>query len=172
MVSAPTETKSTPVAAITRRRSPVTPPETSSGVRPAARSTLNVAFSAGSFPTGSVNPGALAVLARHDVSAGEPRSKSWDELADDDIHLAITVCDAAAGETCPVWMGTTLRAHWGVPDPAHVQGDADTIKRAFERTFTEMKERIEALLALPLANMKPAELAAALGDIQRRHTRP
>lgn len=131
-----------------------------------------VALSAGSFPTGSVNPGALAVLARHDVPAGEPRSKSWDELADDNIHLAITVCDAAAGETCPAWMGGTLRAHWGVADPAHVQGDADTIGRAFERTYNEMKERIEALLALPLENMKPAELAAALGDIQRRHIRP
>jgi arsenate reductase len=131
-----------------------------------------VAFSAGSFPTGSVNPGALAVLARQDVPAGEPRSKSWDELADDDIHLAITVCDAAAGETCPVWMGGTLRAHWGVADPAHVQGDEDIIKRAFERTFNEMKERIEALLALPLEKMKPAELAAALGDIQRRFNRP
>ena len=131
-----------------------------------------VALSAGSFPTGSVNPGALAVLARHDVPAGEPRSKSWDELADDDIHLAITVCDAAAGETCPVWMGGTLRAHWGVADPAHVQGDEDIIKRAFERTFNEMKERIDALLALPLEKMKPAELAAALGDIQRRFNRP
>src|SRR5690554_5035132 len=131
-----------------------------------------VAFSAGSFPTGSVNPGALAVLDRHDVPAGEPRSKSWDELADDDIHLAITVCDAATGETCPVWMGGTLRAHWGVADPAHVQGDEDTIKRAFERTFNEMRERIEALLGLPLEKMKPAELAAALGDIQRRFNRP
>lgn len=130
------------------------------------------AFSAGSFPTGSVNPGALAVLARHDVPAGDPRSKSWEQLADDDIHLAITVCDAAAGETCPVWMAGTLRAHWGVADPAHVQGDEEIVKRAFERTFNEMKERIEALLALPLENMKPAELAAALGDIQRRHTRP
>ncbi len=131
-----------------------------------------VAFSAGSFPTGSVNPGALAALARHDVPAGDPRSKSWDELADEHIQLAITVCDAAAGETCPVWMGATLRAHWGVADPAHVQGDEEIIKRAFERTFNEMKVRIEAMLALPLEKMKPAELAAALGDIQRRHIRP
>ena len=131
-----------------------------------------VALSAGSFPTGSVNPDALAVLARHKVSVGDPRSKFWDELAGDDIHLAITVCDAAAGEACPVWMGGTLRAHWGVADPAHVQGDADTIARAFERTFNEMKVRIEALLALPLENMAPAELAAALGDIQRRHAHP
>ncbi|MCC1496107.1 arsenate reductase ArsC [Alcanivorax sp. 1008] len=127
-----------------------------------------VAFSAGSFPTGSVNPGALAVLARHQVPAGNPRSKSWDELADDNIHLAITVCDAAAGEACPVWMGSSLRAHWGVADPAHVEGDADTIARAFERTFDEMKQRIEAMLTLPLESMQPTDLVAALADIQRR----
>ena len=96
------------------------------------------AYSAGSHPTGRVNP--------HD--------------------LIITVCDAAAGESCPVWLGDAVKAHWGVPDPADVT-DPELIEPAFERTFRQMERRLAALLRLPLEQMEPAELAAALGDIQR-----
>lgn len=131
-----------------------------------------LACSAGSHPTGEVNPGALAVLQRHGIAVSQPRSKSWHEFEDVAIDLVITVCDAAAGESCPAWLGKGIRAHWGVPDPAAARGDAALIERAFERTFSEMQERIEALLALPLRQLSPAELAAALGDIQRRLQRP
>jgi arsenate reductase (thioredoxin) len=132
------------------------------------------AFSAGSQPTGEVNPNALKVLARHQIPVGEVASQSWDEFADQAFDLVVTVCDNAAGESCPVWLGKTLKAHWGVADPAPVQGDDETVARAFERTLRALEVRLEALLALPLATLKPAELVAALGDIQQRlsHTFP
>jgi len=126
------------------------------------------AYSAGSFPTGKVNENALAVLARHGVPVGEPSSQSWHEYEDVPLDIAVTVCDAAAGESCPLWMGDTVKAHWGVADPAHVEGTDEVIARAFERTFTEMKARVNAMLELPLDRMNDIELAAAMGDIQRR----
>ena len=129
------------------------------------------AFSAGSAPTGQVNPHALAVLARHDVPVHDPRSQSWDAFEDQPLDLVITVCDNAAGESCPVWLGDTVKVHWGVPDPAHVVdsgADAAVIERAFELTYQQMACRIERLLALPLAQLSAAELAHELDDIQRR----
>lgn len=126
------------------------------------------AFSAGSFPTGKVNDNALAVLARHGVPVGEPSSQSWNDYEDVPLDIAVTVCDAAAGESCPLWLGDTVKAHWGVADPAHVEGCDEEIARAFERTFAEMKARVNAMLELPLDKMSDIELAAAMGDIQRR----
>ena len=126
------------------------------------------AFSAGSFPTGKVNENALAVLARHGVPVDAPSSQSWHEYEDVPLDIAVTVCDAAAGESCPLWMGDTVKAHWGVADPAHVEGTDEVIARAFERTFAEMKARVNAMLELPLDRMNDIELAAAMGDIQRR----
>ncbi|MBA3981023.1 MAG: low molecular weight phosphatase family protein [Alcanivorax sp.] len=126
------------------------------------------AFSAGSQPTGKVNAHALAVLARHDVPMANPTSDSWDAFEGQDFDLVITVCDNAAGESCPVWLGQTLKAHWGVPDPAHVEGDQAVIDRAFELTYQQMHCRITRLLSLPLEEMAAAQLAHELDDIQRR----
>ena len=107
--------------------------------------------SAGSHPTGRVNPLALRVLSEHGIATGAFRSKSWDEFAGPKasaMDLVITVCDAAAGETCPLWPGAPLRAHWGRPDPAAVQGTDDQRLRAFRATFDELKTRIERLVDL------------------------
>lgn len=124
------------------------------------------AVSAGSHPTGQVNPHALAVLERHGVPVDRPRSQPLDDFQETPLDLVITVCDAAAGESCPVWLGSAIKAHWGVPDPADVT-DPELIDPAFERTFRQMERRLQALLALPMERLSPAELAASLGDIQR-----
>lgn len=126
------------------------------------------AFSAGSQPIGQVNPGALGVLERHAVPVASPSSQSWFEYEDVPLDLVVTVCDAAAGESCPLWLGDAVKAHWGVPDPAHVAGTAAEIRAAFERTYGQMKARIEALLVLPLESLAPAQLRDALADIQAR----
>ena len=126
------------------------------------------AWSAGSYPTGKVNANAIAVLERHDVPLPPLKSQSWDDYEGQPIDLVITVCDAAAGESCPVWMGDALKGHWGVADPAEASGSAEDITRAFDTTYMEMHARIDALLQLPLGSMNDAELIAALGDIQHR----
>ena len=106
-------------------------------------------YSAGSQPAGKPNPYALAVLRDHDIDVSFARSKHWDEFADSDspkMDLIITVCDNAAGETCPVWPGRPSMAHWGVPDPAAVQGRQKNILDAFRTTYLEMETRIHILL--------------------------
>ncbi len=123
------------------------------------------AFSAGSHPTGKVNPNALATLARHGIATAGFSSQSWDEFDDKDIDIAITVCDSAAGEVCPVYLNNTVRAHWGLPDPAHVSGNPEVIEAAFEATYAALIKRIQQLLALPVETMSNAELAEALNAI-------
>ncbi len=118
------------------------------------------AFSAGSQPVGRVNPGAIRKLEKegHDVSG--LASKSWARFSGPEaptLDLVITVCDNAAGESCPIWNGAPVTAHWGIPDPAS-DGDFDS---AYER----LRSRIEALLELPFAQMRAADLDAALKDI-------
>ena len=106
-------------------------------------------YSAGSHPAGKPNPYALAVLRDHDIDVSFARSKRWDEFANSDspkMDLIITVCDNAAGETCPVWPGRPSMAHWGVPDPAAVQGRQKNILDAFRTTYLEMETRIHILL--------------------------
>ena len=108
-------------------------------------------FSAGSKPTGTPNPGAISILEENGIDTGFARSKSWDEFSDarhEEMHLVITVCANAAGETCPIWPGHPLTAHWGVEDPADVRDDAAAIKAAFAKTYDEMDRRIDGLLAL------------------------
>ena len=107
------------------------------------------AFSAGSRPTGKPNPHAIAVLRQHGIDAGFARSKSWDEFAGADaphLDLIITVCDNAAGETCPIWPGRPATAHWGLPDPAAVDGPQQAIAAAFLATYDELVQRIRYLL--------------------------
>ena len=107
------------------------------------------AFSAGSHPTGKPNPHAIAVLRQHDIDTGFARSKSWDEFAGADaphLDLIITVYDNAAGEICPIWPGRPATAHWGLPDPAAVDGSQQAITAAFLDTYDELVQRIRYLL--------------------------
>lgn len=101
------------------------------------------ASSAGSRPTGRVHPRAMETLERHGIDAGTPRSKSWDELAAEPFDYVITVCDAAAAETCPAFPGRFERLHWSIPDPAAVRGSEERIDAAFEAAFSELNHRIE-----------------------------
>lgn len=101
-----------------------------------------VAHSAGSQPTGEVHPQSLATLAQHGMQAEGFSSKSWDALEGTPIDIVITVCDNAAGESCPLFLGGKMKVHWGVPDPAH--GDA----AAFEQVFVTLERRVKALVAL------------------------
>ncbi|MFZ2404658.1 MAG: arsenate reductase ArsC [Methylobacter sp.] len=123
------------------------------------------AFSAGSHPTGKVNANALATLARHGIPTEGFSSQSWDEFDDQGIDIAITVCDNAAGEACPVYLLSAVRAHWGLPDPAHVAGSPEVIEAAFEATYAALEKRIRQLLALPVETMSRPELTEALNKI-------
>jgi arsenate reductase len=123
------------------------------------------AFSAGSFPTGQVNPIGLQTLAHHGLSTEGYRSKSWDEFVDQQINIVITVCDAAAGESCPLFSGGPVKAHWGVPDPAHAVGNEDQVAAVFDRVYTQLERRIKALVALPVETITQSELGAALAYI-------
>ncbi len=111
------------------------------------------AFSAGSHPTGRVNPFALELLERNRISTAGLRSKAWDGFAGPDapeMDIIITVCDQAAGETCPVWPGEPVSAHWGVEDPAAVVGSEEARRAAFLRAFTVLQKRIALLTSLRL----------------------
>jgi arsenate reductase len=124
------------------------------------------AYSAGSFPKGEVHPAAVALLREHGFPTDELRSKSWSEFAGADappIDFIFTVCDNAAGESCPVWPGKPITAHWGIPDPAAVDGDGQQL--AFWQAYVQLHRRIELFLALPLASLDRLTLAARLKDI-------
>lgn len=126
------------------------------------------AFSAGSKPTGAPHPGALRLLARRGIGTSSFRSKSWSEFTGPDapeIDLAITVCGNAAGEACPLFPGTPLRAHWGLPDPADVSGSEAEVDAAFEQTWRLLEQRVRAMLALDLAHLDRAETERALARI-------
>lgn len=128
------------------------------------------AFSAGSAPSGRVNPLALAALADAGVSTQGARSKSWDEFAAADaprMRVVITVCDSAANEACPIWPGSPVRVHWGYPDPSNAPGDEAARLRAFDVTRQAIGYRMLQLLQLPLESMGDADLQAALLRISR-----
>ena len=122
------------------------------------------AFSAGSKPSGQVNPVALETLEKHGVPLPtDARSKSWDEFAvhgAPQIDYIFTVCASAAGETCPIWPGHPTTAHWGIADPAHVQ-PIEARREAFERTYQSLEKRIKAFLALDLEAMSRADVVTA-----------
>jgi arsenate reductase (thioredoxin) len=114
------------------------------------------AFSAGSHPTGLVNPGALKQLENAKLPTAGLRSKSWDEFAETGaprLDFVFTVCDNAAQEICPVWPGQPMTAHWGVADPAVVAGTPEQIERAFRDAFVTLDRRIGLFLSLPLASL-------------------
>jgi arsenate reductase (thioredoxin) len=124
------------------------------------------ATSAGSHPKGAVHPRSLALLEREGIATAGLRSKSWDNLAVTP-DIVITVCSSAAGEACPAYLGRALRAHWDVDDPAAVIGTDAEIDAAFENAYRTFRKRIEAFLALPLAELKDdrARLKAELDRI-------
>jgi arsenate reductase len=125
------------------------------------------AFSAGSQPAGKVNPGAIAKLTREGFSTDGLRSKSWDEFAAESelaVDIVITVCDSAAGESCPVWFGSPITVHWGIPDPAITGSDAE-VAAAFDAAFLALERRIKATLELPLEALPGDKLREALDAI-------
>ena len=129
------------------------------------------AYSAGSHPTGSVRPEALKQLETARIPAEGLRSKSWDEFAQPDapkLDFIFTVCDNAANEVCPVWPGQPMTAHWGVPDPAAVHGDAPEIGRAFRDAFFLLDRRISLFLSLPIASLDRLAIKKAVDEIGRQ----
>jgi arsenate reductase (thioredoxin) len=130
-----------------------------------------MAFSAGSHPKGVVHPLALKTLAAHHIPTDGFRSKSWEEFARPDapgLHFVFTVCDQAAGEVCPVWPGQPMTAHWGMPDPAAVEGDDQAREMAFLDTFITVKRRIQLMLSLPLASLDRMAIQKEISDIGSR----
>lgn len=114
------------------------------------------AYSAGSHPTGRIRPEALRQLEHAHLPTAGLRSKDWDEFAKPgapQMNFVFTVCDNAAKEVCPVWPGQPMTAHWGVPDPAAVEGSPEEIERAFRDAFMTLDRRISLLLCLPLSSL-------------------
>jgi arsenate reductase len=131
-------------------------------------------FSAGSFPKGSVNPIALDLLKRLNFPTKGLRSKSWNEFAAPGappLDLVITVCDNAAGEVCPLWPGKPATAHWGVPDPAAVEGTDSEKWAAFKSAFRVLEHRIQLFINLPIVALDRVKLKSELDAIGRTDTR-
>jgi arsenate reductase len=128
-------------------------------------------YSAGSHPSGKVRPEALQQIASSGLPTEGLRSKSWDEFAGPDaphIDFIFTVCDNAANEACPYWPGHPMTAHWGIPDPAAVQGTPDEIARAFNDAFTILDRRISLFLSLPLSTLESLAIQQELDTIGKQ----
>jgi protein-tyrosine-phosphatase len=128
------------------------------------------AFSAGSYPKGAVHPAALSLLGDLGLPADGFRSKSWDEFAapgSPPLDFVFTVCDNAAGEICPTWPGQPMTAHWGIEDPAAVEGSEQA--QAFWIAYNQLRRRIELFLALPLESIDELSLQTRLREIGRNH---
>lgn len=127
------------------------------------------AYSAGSKPAGKVNPGALEWLQKQGHRTEGLRSKSWDEFAAPgapEFDFIFTVCDNAAGEVCPVWLGHPATAHWGIPDPAHVEGD-EARRAAFKKAAEQLARRIQMFMSLPIEKLDKLVLKDKLAEIGR-----
>jgi arsenate reductase len=127
------------------------------------------AYSAGSKPAGKVNPGALEWLKANGHGTEGLRSKSWDEFAAPgapEFDFIFTVCDNAAGEACPLWLGKPATAHWGIPDPAHVEGD-EARRAAFKKAADQLARRIQLFLSLPIEKLDKLVLKEKLAEIGR-----
>ena len=126
------------------------------------------AFSAGSRPAGSVNPLALELLEKNRLPTKGLHSKDWNEFSGQGapfMHFVFTVCDQAAAEPCPVWPGQPMTAHWGVCDPAAVEGDEEMKRKAFLRAYTELHRRISLFTVLPIEKLDKLALKAKLEEI-------
>ena len=126
------------------------------------------AYSAGSFPKGSVHPLALDLLDRLRLPTADLRSKSWDEFARPGapvMDFVFTVCDQAAGEVCPVWPGNPITAHWGVPDPATVEGSNEERRRAFRNALHAIESRVKLFVALPIDKLDRMAVKRDLDEI-------
>jgi arsenate reductase len=126
------------------------------------------AYSAGSHPRGEVNPHALALLKRLDFDVSPFRSKPWEEFAQPGsppLDFVITVCDSAAGEVCPIWPGQPMSAHWGMPDPAAVEGSPAEVALAFAQTYRMLNNRISAFANLKISGLDRMSLQKKVADI-------
>ncbi len=129
------------------------------------------AYSAGSFPTGKVNPLAIELLRATHLPIEGLRSKSWEEFAKPDaprMDFILTVCDNAAGEVCPIWPGKPITAHWGVPDPAAVEGSDEEKRAAFRDAASTLRRRIELLASLPIDKLDALAIRTRLDEMGRR----
>lgn len=130
-----------------------------------------VAYSAGSMPTGKVNPHVIDLLASKGIAAAGFRSKSWQEFSGPDaptLDFVFTVCDNAAGEACPIWPGRPMTAHWGIEDPAAVEGSDAEKEAAFIEALRLLRNRINAFISLPLKSIDAMALGTKLRDIGRQ----
>jgi arsenate reductase len=126
------------------------------------------AFSAGSYPRGQVNPFAIELLQKNRLPTAGLRSKGWDEFAAPGapkLDFVFTVCDQAAGEMCPVWPGQPMTAHWGIEDPAAVEGSDEDKRKAFFKTYNQLHRRLSILVSLPLDKLDRLTLKQRLQDI-------
>jgi arsenate reductase len=126
------------------------------------------AFSAGSFPTGVVSPYAISFLQKIDLPVDGLRSKSWAEFASPDapvMDYVLTVCDDVAGEQCPTWLGQPIVTHWGIPDPAAVEGTKDEKSHAFMEAATHLRKRIELFVSLPTTSLDRMSIKRQLQEI-------
>ncbi|GAB4141359.1 MAG: hypothetical protein Tsb0016_08940 [Sphingomonadales bacterium] len=133
-----------------------------------------IAHSAGSQPKGQVHPMALQTLANANHSLTGLRSKSWDEFAGPqaaELDFVFTVCDNAAGETCPIWPGQPMTAHWGIPDPAAVEGPDAVVAAAFHDAYRMLYNRISIFVALPLAALSRMSIQQRLDEIGKIDTK-
>jgi arsenate reductase len=126
------------------------------------------AFSAGSHPKGTVNPYAMDLLQKNRLPTEGLRSKSWEELAQPgapQLDFVFTVCDNAAGELCPVWPGQPMTAHWGIDDPAAVEGSDEQKRKAFFKAYTELSRRLSIFVSLPMDKLDRLALKKRLDEI-------
>lgn len=128
------------------------------------------AYSAGSQPMGRVNPYAIEQAQTIAYDTSSVRSKSWDEFSQPDsvvMDIVMTVCDSAAGESCPLWRGSPIKVHWGFADPSHVKGSDVDKRAAFAKTFGQIRSKVEALMQLPIESLSTEQLTTqlqAIGD--------
>lgn len=127
------------------------------------------AWSAGSSPSGVVHPLALSNLKQRGIETTGLKSQSWDEFADVQMDAVVTLCDSAAGESCPLWMGNSVKAHWGMPDPSSLSGSTEAIEAAFDNVISTLENRVQTLATLIKSGL---EIREALGESASTHPAP